>query len=98
MSVAIRFARFDRARTSVHPLHSAAPRRVCCTSYGELAPKDENRTPRMLTPLQAPFRALEELRNRDVPISDVLVASQARLADSMPTRRCRDTASRRRAD
>lgn len=50
----------------------------------------------MITPLQALFCALEELRNRDDPIFDVLVALQARLTGSKPTRRCRCAASRRR--
>lgn len=89
MGIAIRFARFDRARISVHPLGFGSTPSGLLHVARRARPEGENRAPRMLTPLQVPFRTLEELHDRDDPISDVLVALQARLASSKPTRRCR---------
>lgn len=90
VSVAIRFARFGRvaypgASLPFRQLASSA----CCTRRDS----SESR----LADAHPSTRALSHARGasyRDVPTSDVLVASQARLEGSKPARRCRPYPSR----
>jgi len=72
-------------RIMARPFVSAVPRRVLCTKESLAGCPSRMLTPRVAR--AAHWRSL----NQDAPTSDVLVASQAQLVGSKPSRRCRYT-------